>query len=242
MVTTTLETPDIESSTDDYATRFAGGIGRWFLHIQLKATLRQIGNMKGVRILDVGGGHGQLLGGLLNAGHRVTVTGSNEGCSMRIRKLLDNDRAAFKVCPLTNLDFEDGAFDVAISYRMMSHLEHWRTLVEELCRVSSGKVIIDYPTYRSFNVLNGLLFRLKHGVEKNTREFAIFHEAEVIAEFEKHGYRQTKRYGQYVLPMALHRAHRCRSLAVVLEGALRLVGLAWLFGSPVIACFEKNES
>lgn len=242
MATTIFETPDIESSTDDYATRFSGGVGKWFLRKQLKATLRQIGDMRGARVLDVGGGHGQLLGGLLDAGYRVTVTGSNEGCSMRIRKLLENDRAAFKVCPLTSLDFGDGSFDVVVSYRMLSHLERWRNFVEELCRVSSGKVIIDYPTYRSFNALNGLLFRLKHGVEKNTREFAIFHEADIVAEFEKHGYRQTQRYGQYVLPMALHRAHRCQPLAFLLEAALRMVGLAWLFGSPVIACFEKTES
>ena len=161
---------------------------------------------------------------------------------MRIRSFLNNDRAAFKVCPLTNLDFEDESYEVAISYRMMSHLADWKTLVEELCRVSSGKVIIDYPTYRSFNALNGLLFRLKHGVEKNTREFAVFHEADVVAEFEKHGFRQTRKCGQYVLPMALHRAHRCRPVAAVLEGGLRMLGLARLFGSPVIACFEKAES
>jgi 2-polyprenyl-3-methyl-5-hydroxy-6-metoxy-1,4-benzoquinol methylase len=242
MVVAPFETPDIESSTDDYATRFAGEIGSWFLSVQLRATLEPIADLKQARIIDVGGGHGQLLGGLLDAGHQVTVTGSHENCTSRIRPLLENARATFKVCPLTKLDFESESFDVAVSYRMMSHLEDWKTLVKELCRVSANKVLVDYPTYRSVNLLNCLMFKLKHGLEKNTRDFKIFREKDVIREFEKNGFHLARRYGQYVLPMAFHRAHQNRKFAEFIEGGLRIIGLAWLFGSPVIACFEKVKS
>lgn len=239
MVETSFETPDIESSTDDYATRFSGEIGCWFLKVQLCATLAAIKDLNNGHIVDVGGGHGQLLEGLLDVGHQVTVIGSHESCSKIIEPLLSSESATFKVCPLTQLEFEDRSFDVAVSYRMMSHLEHWHTLVAELCRVSSNRVLVDYPTYRSFNLLNSMMFVLKKGIEKNTRHFTIFHEKEIIREFEKNGFRLHRRYGQFVLPMAFHRAHKNRFFGQLTEDFLRKTGLAYLFGSPVISSFER---
>jgi len=34
-----LETADIESSTEDYATRFSGPVGEYFLNVQTEITL-----------------------------------------------------------------------------------------------------------------------------------------------------------------------------------------------------------
>ena len=54
------ETADIETSSDGYAQRFAGAVGAWFLRVQEDATLRLLHAFPNARILDVGGGHGQL--------------------------------------------------------------------------------------------------------------------------------------------------------------------------------------
>jgi len=237
-----IEQPDIESSSDDYATRFHGAVGQWFLDMQEQGTFHALKGLPGKRILDVGGGHGQILRPLLEKGFEVTVTGSDASCRHRIERDLEHAKAHFVECALTELPFENGSFDAVVSYRMMTHLNEWKRFVEEVCRVSKSRVVLDYPTFRSFNFLNSVLFRWKKGVEGNTRHYHVFHEKEVVNWVEQQGYQLKSRFGQFVLPMALHRAHKNRSLAAALESCFRLTGMSYLFGSPVIAGFEKKGS
>ena len=71
---------DIETSMDGYAERFAGRTGAWMLEIQERIVMDMIKDVKPARILDVGGGHGQLAIPLCQAGYSVTVLGSAESC------------------------------------------------------------------------------------------------------------------------------------------------------------------
>ena len=56
------ETADIETSNDDYATRFCGKVGAWMLGMQERGVLKLLAAAvpRGAAVLDVGGGHGQL--------------------------------------------------------------------------------------------------------------------------------------------------------------------------------------
>ncbi len=82
-----IETPDIASSTDDYARRFAGSAGAYLLAVQNRAILDLLTPRSGGTVLDVGGGHAQLCGPLLDAGYTVTVLGSDESCFGRVHRL-----------------------------------------------------------------------------------------------------------------------------------------------------------
>jgi len=235
--------PDIASSTDDYATRFSGKIGAWFLEVQKRATLRFLKpyGVESRRIIDVGGGHGQNVAGILESGHQLVVTGSDATCAHRLeRYLAEHKTLSFKICPLTQIPVPDREYDAVVSYRMLSHLDHWPEFVGELCRISKDRVIVDYPTYRSANLLNSLFFKMKKGVERNTRQFTIFNERDIIAVFEKHGFQLEGRVGQFVLPMAFHRMHKQVFLASFVEGICGVLGISWLFGSPVIASFRRK--
>ena len=232
--------PDVASSSDDYATRFNGPVGQWFLEIQNQGTQRHLRTVQPCRVIDVGGGHGQSIELLLELGHQVTVTGSHSSCASRLESYLASNRIRFEICPLTQLPFDDASHEVVISYRMLTHLEDWRGFIRELTRVSSHRVIVDYPTQRSFNCLNDWLFSWKKGVEHNTRRYHVFREQEVIEAFKAEGFRLRSRYAQFVFPMALHRAHKMKFLAAGLEGLCRMLGLSHLFASPVISCFEKS--
>jgi ubiquinone/menaquinone biosynthesis C-methylase UbiE len=234
--------PDLESSTDDYARRFEGAVGRWFLELQMGATLRFLGPLPGAGVADVGGGHGQLMGGLLDAGYGVTVTGSDALCARRLQAWMGRDRARFVEASLFALPFADREVDAVVSYRMLSHLADWQSLIAELCRVSRVRVLVDYPTKRSVNCLSEVFFRAKKRVERNTRCYLVFHEREIHQAFERNGFRCVGRVGQFLFPMALHRAHGLAWLARLLEGVAGMLGLRRLFGSPVIACFERISS
>ena len=79
------EGADVVTSSDDYARRFAGAVGAYFLDVQARATLELLAPYPGASVLDVGGGHGQTTGPLVDAGHAVTILGSEASCEARVR-------------------------------------------------------------------------------------------------------------------------------------------------------------
>src|SRR5690349_12021332 len=131
-----METPDIETSSEDYARRFAGAVGSYFLDVQAGITLRLLSPWPGARVLDVGGGHAQLAPLLVTHGYRVTVAGSEEICRARLDRSMAPGSFDFQACDLLDLPFPDRSFDAVLAFRLLAHLESWRQQVAELCRVA----------------------------------------------------------------------------------------------------------
>ncbi len=234
------EDADVETSSDDYARRFAGPVGAFFLAVQARTTLELLRPSPRASVLDVGGGHGQLAGPLADAGHAVTVFGSREACGERIRPLVESGRASFRAGDLFHASWPDRAFDVVLSFRLLPHVARWPELVAELARLARRAVIVDYPTRRSVNAAAGALFSMKKGVEGDTRPFTVFRDAHVLSAFAAAGFAVTARRPQFLLPMALHRAMRMAPLSRVLEGGFRASGLTNVLGSPVILRLERR--
>jgi 2-polyprenyl-3-methyl-5-hydroxy-6-metoxy-1,4-benzoquinol methylase len=228
---------DVETSSAQYARRFAGPVGRWFLDVQARAVLDLLAPWPAARILDVGGGHAQLAGPLASAGHAVTVLGSDVSCAARLEGLA----VEFRAGDLLEPPFPARSFDAVVCFRLLPHIARWEALVGALCGLATRAVIVDYPTTRSLNALAGTLFGLKKTVEKDTREFAVFRDAEVEQAFAAGGFRPTARRAQFVLPMALHRGLRLAPLSRVLEAGARALGLTAAFGSPVILRADRRD-
>ena len=231
---------DVETSSAAYARRFEGPVGRWFLELQARTTVELLRPRAGTSVLDLGGGHAQLTAPLVEAGCDVTVYGSAESCSERVQEWVRSGRARFRCGPLLRAPWPDGSFDAALAFRLLPHVERWRELVAELCRVARAAVLLDYPTRRSLNAAAGPLFALKRGVEGDTRPFTVFADADVRAAFHAASFAVTARRGEFVLPMALHRAVGLASLSRAAEGLLGLLGLRRLLGSPVILRAERR--
>ena len=234
------EDADVETSSEGYARRFAGPVGRWFLDVQTATTLALLAPWPGATVVDVGGGHGQVAGPLVEAGHEVTVAGSDPSCVERVRGLVAAGRARFQAGDLLRLPFPDGSFDVALSYRLLPHVTRWPDLVAELCRIARRAVLVDYPTRRSVNAMAGALFDAKKRVEGNTRPFAVFADAEIEGAFARCGFRVTARRPQFFWPMALHRGLGIAPLSRGLEGGAGVLGLRRALGSPVILRLEPR--
>lgn len=237
---TEIEIADQHSSSDEYAQRFAGELGKWLLSFQergvaalLPATARTF--------LDIGGGHGQLVPLLLGYGAQITVLGSAPSCAERLQDLLSSDRIRFKVGHLVKLPFSDRSFDCAISVRIMSHCKSWQTLISEMCRVSRHTVIFDYPTWCSANVLSPILFSVKRKLEGNTRTYTTFTLSTLKNEFKKHGFVCAGLEKQFFFPMGIHRTLKSERLSLILEGIAKRCGLTKLFGSPVLIRFDRSK-
>jgi ubiquinone/menaquinone biosynthesis C-methylase UbiE len=236
-----LETADIETSSEDYARRFSGAVGAWFLKVQELATLKMLSPYPSASVLDVGGGHGQTAGALIRNGYRVTVLGSAAVCRERIREYVDRGECAFQVGDILDLPYPDQAFDIVLSYRLLPHVTRWEAYLSELARVAKKAVILDYPEVRSINYVTPLLFDFKKKLEGNTRFYACFRGAELVKFFERQGFNGSDRYAEFFLPMVLHRKLKSPRLSSFLERACRSSGLTGLFGSPVILNFERKE-
>ena len=234
------ETADIETSSDDYASRFSGPVGAWMLDVQEHAVRTLLGPPGGRTLLDVGGGHGQLAGPLARAGWRVTVHGSDAVCARRIAPLIADGTVQFAAGDILALPFHDRSYDAVVSVRLLPHCERWPALVAELCRVARHAVIVDYPTSESLNRVAPALFGAKKRIEKNTRTFTLFTHREVEEAFSSSGFAPEGRSGQFFLPMVVHRSLRCRSCSAALETLARAAGLTRRWGSPVVARFIRR--
>lgn len=234
------ETADIESSSDAYAQRFAGATGAWMLAVQERLCLGLIGSWgTELEILDVGGGHGQLAIPLTREGHRVTVLGSAPECEHRIRSITETGAATFAVGNVIALPFPDQAFDVVISFRLVTHCGQWEQLIAELCRVARKAVLVDYPTGQSVNAIAPALFEAKKKVEVDTRSWRLFRHEEIRQAFAAQGFQPAGLRKQFFLPMVVHRMLKCQPVSAALEGVCRGLHLTAWAGSPVIAAFKR---
>jgi len=235
-----METPDVETSSDDYARRFAGAVGSYFLDVQAGITLRMLAPWPGGRVLDVGGGHAQLAPLLVAHGYRVTVAGSKEICRARLDRSLPEGAFGFQACDLLNLPFPDRSFDAVLAFRLLAHLESWRQQVAELCRVADKAVIVDYSDTRGFNALYGPLFDWKKRLEGNTRSFLTFRPGDVPGECARHGFRQHVVQREMFVPMVVHRALGRAGFSRTVEKASSILGLTRALGSPVILKAQRG--
>lgn len=234
------ETADIETSSDEYATRFSGDTGQWLLDVQSKIVQELLVPHSIRTVLDVGGGHGQLAYPLNASGYHVTVVGSDSVCVHRISELVNSGAVAFSVGNLIDLPHQDSSFDAVTCIRFIPHCERWQELISEVCRVARNLVIVDYPPVRSFNIFYRLLFKLKHRAEGNTRPYAVFSDSEIATVFKENGFVPARRKPQFFLPMVIHRRLKNPSASAALEGFFRLTGLTYIFGSPTIASFVRS--
>ena len=236
------ETADIETSSEDYAKRFSGEVGSWFLKVQEDISLKILASSPGAKILDVGGGHGQLTEGLIENGYNVTVFGSADICKSRIQKFVDENRCAYHTGNILDLPYKNQFFDIVISYRLLPHVKKWRQLISELTRVARKAVVVDFPSIYSLNCISPILFSVKKRLEGNTRPFILFRQSDLLTTFMQNGFVFSNRFPQFFLPMVLHRVIGFPLLSRAVERVCHLTGLTGNLGSPVILeLVRKNE-
>ena len=244
MPPTPREDADVEASTEEYARRFSGSVGRWFLEVQTSLTLAALAGLPaGATVLDVGGGHAQVALPLAEAAYQVTVAGSERSCRRLLAGWTSAGRGRFVVADLHHLPYPRRAFDAVICYRLMAHSIDWRRLVGELCRVAAHRVVVDYPARSSVNILSRPLFATKRAVEGgSTRPYAMYDREDIAACFARSGFRVTSEMPQFFLPMAVHRLGKMSWLSRAAEASARALGLTRMFGSPVIARADSADS
>ena len=230
------------SSTEQYARRFAGPIGDYFLETQTKVLVDSLASSQGTTVLDVGGGHAQLALPLARRGFDVTVLGSDASCRQRLDRVMAGVPFRFAIGDLQALPFDRQQFDIVVGFRMLAHVRQPNQFLAGLCRVSRQLVVVDYPDWRSANWFAGPLYRLKLLVERDTRRYRCFSATEIAGWFRDNDFSVIRRRGQFVLPMAVHRAVNWPRMTRLVEESARGMGVTDSWGSPVIVAAERSAS
>jgi len=236
-----LETADIETATADYASRFHGVAGEYFLDKQTQVTLSLLSDFPKAKVLDVGGGHAQLAEPLVKHGFNVTVTGSDDSCKKRLTQRIPQVDFEYITCDSLHLPFADRSFDVVMSFRLLSHVKRWPELIAELTRVAKYCVLFDYADKRSINILYNHFFHLKRGMEGNTRHFNLFSRSEMKKELGGNGFKEPVFKPQFFCPMVIHRKLSNRRVSSVMENFFRMTGVTQFLGSPIILRSDRAE-
>lgn len=241
IVASTEGPPDIASSSHEYASRFAGSIGEYFLKVQQDAVAKAIAKQKNIStVLEVGGGHCQLTNFYLSQGLRVTIQGSNELSLLRAKDLGFEKSTTLNISPLASLNFADNSFDLVSGIRLMAHVDNWKDFLSEMLRVSKYGVVFDFANIYTLNILTPVLFKLKKKIENNTRPYSCQSMSEVRSHLASLGCDQIINIPQFVCPMGIHRLAKSVSFSSKIEKLFEITGIRSICGSPVIVFAKKG--
>jgi len=223
-------------------TRFGGPIGQLVASREAEVISRFVGSVRGRTVLDVGTGTGRLA--LLLAQTGAIVTGVDASSEMlrvaRERAEAQQADVRFVAGDAHALDFPDRSFEIVVSSRVLMHTPRWQTCVDELCRVARGRVLIDYPSARSFALFESLWRRANYAAGGSARQpYRVFFDGQLAAAFQRNGFQIRLKERHFVLPISLYKLFGSARVAEMSETMFRRVGLARVFASPVTVLAER---
>ena len=235
------------------ALRFSGPIGRLIAETQEAQIAAFLAPVEGRRVLDVGTGTGRAAIALARRGAIVTgVDASAEMLEVAKRRAA----AAFTEGPAGqgpggitfvrgdahHLDFPDRSFDAVVCLRVLMHTPDWRASLRELCRVSSGRVVFDYPSLFSAAAIQAAARRAGQMIKPSIEAYRVFAPSTVARVLRAEGYEVTGAHRQFVLPIALHKRVNSEAWTRRVEELMERTGLMRLLGSPVTIAAQRCAS
>jgi ubiquinone/menaquinone biosynthesis C-methylase UbiE len=224
--------------------RFGGPIGQLVAAREAAAFSRLAGPLAGRSVLDVGTGTGRVALLLSEAGAVATgIDASEEMLKVaRERAIAQGAAVQFLVGDAHALEFRDRSFDVVVSSRVLMHAPRWTVCVDELCRVARDRVVIDYPSARSFALFQSLWRKTNHALGGSTSQpYRVFFDHQLRAAFRRNGFRMRSVDRHFVLPIGFYKLVGSSRFAETLEDVLRRLGVARLLASPVTALAERVD-
>jgi ubiquinone/menaquinone biosynthesis C-methylase UbiE len=217
--------------------RFGHPIGQHAAATQEALLLDALAPLEGRHVLDVATGTGRAALALAKGG--AVVTGVDASAEMlaiaRARAEQAGLSIRFQSGDAHELPFADRSFDAAVTWRLLMHTPHWRKCIDELCRVTRQRVVLDYPKLGSFALLHITARRLR----KHAVPYRLFSERSIRNALRANGFRIVQTHRQFVLPFGFYKKVGSLKVALPVERGLRMLGLLRLMGTPVTVVAER---
>ena len=142
-----------------------------------RLVLEYIGDVAGLRILEVACGRGGFVRHLAGAGAHVTGCDFSAAALHATRLKLCNDGQPPPVTLVQgdaqSLPFADNSFDILISCETIEHLPEVQSALREMFRVTrpGGKLFLTTPNYFNFMGLYEIYARFRHPARRDDQPF-----------------------------------------------------------------------
>ncbi|MGH7799260.1 MAG: class I SAM-dependent methyltransferase [Thermodesulfobacteriota bacterium] len=223
--------------------RYGGSFGRYLRDIEVKNFSSFIEATHN-RVLDVGAGTGKLCIPLSSQSREVIALDLSKEM-IRISKMnadIEDVRIMTVVCDAEQLCFDDKTFDCVVSSRLLMHLTDWRNGISEMCRVSKFLLIIEFPPFSSFAVIDSFFKKLEKFFISSTQTYKTFLIKSVIEELKRNQFEVVTVNRQFFLPIIVHRWFNNPWLSKRIENLCKMTGLIRLMGAPVtVKAVRKNQ-
>lgn len=107
-------------------------------------------DLKGINnVLEIGCGIG-MLSDYLSRSYDMKVVGIDvdaEQIEIAIKFLTDNNKLSFAVESATDLPFDNSAFDMVLSFKVLHHISKWETVLNEVNRVLKPKGVFVFSDF-----------------------------------------------------------------------------------------------
>lgn len=213
--------------------RYGGAFGQYLYAHEVETFRSMIDDYQG-KLLDVGAGTGKLALEFINQFEQVIyVDFSSEMLSVASTKskkegvILD-----LIICDAHHLCFREDAVNYLVCSRVLMHLDDWRSVLSEFCRVAEC-VVVDFPPLFSFGGFHALFNKCKSLLVSDTRTYRTFLINSIIQELKRHNLQVVMLKRDFFLPIAFHRWLNRPRFSLILEKLLGVLGLVAILGAPV---------
>jgi ubiquinone/menaquinone biosynthesis C-methylase UbiE len=221
--------------------RFGGSVGEYIKWVQEEMVFRELHDVKGWKIADIGAGTGRLTIPLLEKGAKVTACDASAQMLEVLQEKSKNPLLETRVVDAQALPFEDRTFQCSLSFRLLMHVIDWRKALSEICRISDDRVVIDFPAKHGFLRLVPAWHSIRGLVSQNVQSYKTLNPEEVFSELRGHGFEITSMDPGFFLPIAVYRMFHSKRL---MNGAERIFSGLTLnkhFGSPVTVFARRTR-
>ena len=138
-----------------------------------------------------------------------------------------------------HLEFGDRSVDEVVCLRVLMHTPDWRRSLAELCRVADRRIVIDYPSRRSFAAVQSLGRRAASWFVPGVEAYRVMSPRAISAALKTSGFQVVRQHRLFVLPIAFHKKIGSERFTRAIEASLAQLGLLRLFGSPITLVAER---
>jgi len=246
--------PDAFTATQEYASRFGGDIGHYFLFAQKCILAEHIAGMaadialgcKTARpsVLIVGASHGQMADWFLEQGYEITLHGSKTSHLAALQgRHEQNQNVRFLVCPFDELRMIDSVFDVVVCLRVLAHYSDWKGLINDCTRKTTTLFLGDYSPRYTLGGVENLLFGVKNWLEDGTaRPYNKQTSFEIQEAIHSGGFELVGNVRQFFIPMAVHRSLGHLKWTLWMEQNAKRYRLTSKWGRPCIFAAKPSPS
>lgn len=231
--------PEIAKGFD--ADRFGGSVGQAIKQAQHEVVFANLGVVKGWKVLDLGAGTGRFSIPFLEAGAEVTACDASQQMLDVLRQKTADPKLQVMVADAHQLQFADGTFDCAVSFRMLLHVVDWKKALAELCRVSKDWLVIDFPPRHGFLILAPIRHAFGKLFSRNVQAYRTFPVREFVDELHKNGFDIVKLDYGFFLPLVIYRVFRSAGLMRAMERFFSAIGFTRIAGSPITLFARRKK-